>query len=48
MEWREILIENGDDINFIWNGFHSKIQELETKFIPKIKIKKKENIMHSN
>ena len=32
-------MKNGDDINSIWNIFHSKIQELEAKFVPKIKIK---------
>ena len=39
MEWEELLMENGDDINTIWNVFHSKRQELEAKFVPKIKIK---------
>ena len=36
---QEVLFQNGDDINSIWSSFHSKIQELESKYVPKVKIK---------
>ena len=39
LNWQEVLFQNGDDINSIWSSFHSKIQELESKCVPKVKIK---------
>ena len=39
LNWQEVLFQNGDDINSTWSSFHSKIQELESKYVPKVKIK---------